>query len=112
MLLKEIINNLNLEVVSGYTEENEEAAAKGVYVCDLLSLVMSKAREKNVWITIQTHLNIVAVATLLDLSAIIIAEDMDIDEDAIKKSEEVKIPIFRSNLSSYEIASKLHDLGL
>jgi serine kinase of HPr protein (carbohydrate metabolism regulator) len=110
MKLKKIADELNLELVSGYYDENREV--DGAYIGDLLSIVMSKAKENNIWITIQTHLNVVAVASLIGISCIIIAENMKIDHDTIEKADEVEIPIFRSSLNSYELACKLKELGV
>lgn len=109
MKLIEFANNLQLEVVAGSKDEIE---LNGVYIGDLLSVVMSKAKEKNVWITIQTHLNILAVAELLDISAIIIAENMEISSETIEKANEIGIPVLKTNSSAYEIASKLCDIGI
>ena len=86
--------------------------AKGVYICDLLSLVMAKSSSLNLWITIQTHVNIIAVASLMELSTIIVAEGMDIDEETIVKANDIGIPLLRSKLSSFELASKLSKLGV
>lgn len=110
MNLSKIVSELNLDVVAGIQYDNVEV--NGVYIGDLLSLVMAKASEKNIWITIQTHLNVVAVATLVGISTIIIAEDSEIESDTIKKAKEVGMPILKTHLSAYEIACKLHDLGL
>ncbi|RKD33187.1 DRTGG domain-containing protein [Thermohalobacter berrensis] len=109
MKLTKIIDELNATVV---VEPKDETEVEGVYIGDLLSLVMAKAQENDIWITIQTHINIVAVATLVNLSAIVIAEGMDVDEDTIKKAKEENIPILKSELSAYEIACKLCRLGV
>ncbi|WP_425446564.1 DRTGG domain-containing protein [Dethiothermospora halolimnae] len=110
MDLNKIIEELNLEIVAGYNEEMVEV--QGVYICDLLSLVMSKAKSKDIWITIQSHVNIIAVATLVELSCIIVAEGMDIDKDTIKKANEVKVPLLKSKLDAYTLASQLNKLGI
>lgn len=110
MKLSSIIDKLNLEIIVG--TELEEKEADGVYIGDLLSLVMSKAHRNNLWITIQTHINIVAVATLVDLAGIIIVEGMEVEKDAIEKAREVGIPLFKTNLSAYEVACKLREIGL
>ncbi|MTI48556.1 DRTGG domain-containing protein [Sporosalibacterium faouarense] len=112
MKLSNIVTELDLEIVAGYNLENENNEPQGVYICDLLSLVMGKAKEHDIWITIQTHVNIVAVASLVDITAIIVSEGIEIDEDTKAKASEVNIPIFRSNLSSYDLATKLNSLGV
>lgn len=110
MQISEIIKELNLEIIAGY--KGDDVEVYGVYIGDLLSLVMAKAKPKDIWITIQTHINIIAVATLTDLSAIIIAEGMEIDNETISKANEVNVPLLKSSLNAYELACKLGKLGL
>ncbi|WP_427338956.1 DRTGG domain-containing protein [Caloranaerobacter sp. DY30410] len=109
MRLDKIVKELELEVL---TEKNIENNVEGVYIGDLLSLVMANASENNLWITIQTHLNVIAVATLVGLSAVLIAEGMEVEDETIKKANEVGIPVLRSKLSAYELACRLHELGV
>lgn len=110
MKLSQIISELELEIVSEHTELDKEV--DGVYIGDLLSLVMAKAQHDNIWITIQTHINVVAVATLVEMSAIIVAEGMDIDQDTLDKANSVNVPILKSELSAYELACKLNKIGI
>lgn len=111
MKLSTIIEGLELEIVTGETGiRNIEV--DGVYIGDLLSLVMAKAKHDEIWITIQTHINVVAIADLLDLGAILVAENMEIDEDTMEKAANMDIVILKSKLSAYELACRLHDLGM
>jgi serine kinase of HPr protein (carbohydrate metabolism regulator) len=111
MIISDIVDALELEVVAGYNNNNN-IEVNGVYIGDLLSIVMANAQAKDIWITIQTHVNIVAVANLVELSGIIIAEGMEIDEETVKKANELNIPIFRSSLTAYQLACKLNELGV
>lgn len=110
MKLSSIIEKLNLEIV--VEAELGEKEAEGVFIGDLLSLVMSKAQKNDIWVTIQTHINIVAVATLVDMAGIIVVEGMEIEKDTIEKAKEVGLPLFKTNLSAYEVAYKLREIGL
>jgi len=110
MNLNEIIKNIELEVVAGNNGLDKEA--NGVYIGDLLSLVMSKANANNIWITIQTHVNIIAVSNLVELSAIIVVEDMEIDNETIVKANSLDLPVLKTSLSAYELACKLNKLGV
>lgn len=105
----ELAEKLGLEIL---LETDRNIEIKGVYIGDLLSIVMSKAKENYVWITIQTHINIMAVAELLDISCIIIVEDMEVEEDTLIKAKELDIPIFKTNESAYQIATKLSNMGI
>lgn len=110
MKLSEIIEKLELEIVTGF--DFSEKQVTGVYIGDLLSLVMSKAQQNYLWITIQTHINIIAVATLVELAGIIIVDGMEIDKDTIEKANEVGIPLIKSNLSAYDVACQLKEIGM
>ena len=109
MKVIEFAEKLQLDIQAG---KDKEIEIDGTYIGDLLSIVMAKAKEKNVWITIQTHLNILAVAELLDISAIIIAENMEISNETIEKAEKLGIPLLKSRESAYQIACKLHEMGI
>jgi hypothetical protein len=75
---------------------------KGCYVSDLLSWVMGHAKSGECWVTIMSHLNIVAVASLLDLSCIIIAENEMPDEETIQKANENDVILISAKCTSFE----------
>lgn len=110
MKISQIIRELDLELISG--EKGLTREVNGVYSGDLLSVVMANAKEKQIWLTVQTHINVVAIASLIDISAILIVENMDVEEDTIKKSNELGIPIMRTNKTTYELSIELYDLGI
>ena len=105
--LKELQKILKLKLVTKIT--NTDRKIRGGYASDLLSWVMAHAKENDVWITIQSHQNIVAVASLLNLAAIIVAENVNIEENTLKKAEEENIPIYSSERSVYEICGILYN---
>ena len=76
----------------------------GAYVGDLLSWVMGKANAADVWITIMSNVNIIAVATLADVGCILLSEGVKPDEDIIKLAEAKGVNVFSTPLSSYEAA--------
>ena len=73
---------------------------------------MSHAKQGDAWITVQTHMNIVAIASLLEIGCIIIPEGIEIDADTIEKANEENILIISTQLNSYEIFKKLYQAGL
>lgn len=85
------------------TIEMDKHIINGLYYGDLLSWVMSHAKDGEAWITVQTHMNIVAVASLLNLSCIIVPEGIDVEEDTINKANSVSIPILSTDLDAYGI---------
>jgi len=89
-------------VTSGGGNDN---VIKDVYIGDLLSWVMGRAGEGCAWITIQAHINIVAVALLVEAACVIIAENAQVDEDTLTKANEENLPILKSKLTSYQIAA-------
>ncbi len=109
MNAKYFAEKLNLDLL---VKNENELNIEGVYIGDLLSIVMSKAKKNYAWITIQTHMNIMAVAELLDLSCIIVVEDMEVEEDTLIKAEELNITVYKTKESAYEVASKLCKLGI
>jgi hypothetical protein len=92
--------------------QDQNISVEGVYIGDLLSIVMSKAKKDYAWITIQTHINIVAVAELLELACIIVVENMDVDNDTLEKAKELNIPLFKSRESAYQVACRMMELGI
>lgn len=84
----------------------------GAYVGDLLSWVMGRAREDDAWITIMSNSNIIAVATLADVSCIILAEGVEPDAGVAETAMARGVNLLSSSESAYEIAKKLSQLGL
>ncbi len=108
--LKEIIQKLNLEVMSASGDFDREI--RGGYVSDLLSDVIANSKKGNIWITLQTHPNIVAVATLKELAGIIIVNKRKPEDETLKKAEQENIPVMVTELSAFEIVGRLYELGI
>lgn len=109
MNVQELIKAADLNIVTLPSPEREVESA---YIGDLLSWVMGRARENNAWITIMSNSNIVAVATLADVSCIILAEGVTPDEGVTETAESKGVNIFSSPKSAYEIAKALFKSGL
>lgn len=110
MNLQEISQRLSLKVLVSVEKLGQEVT--GGYASDLLSCVMAKAQAGNVWVTIQEHPNIVAVASLLDLAGIIVAEGMSIDAATLEKAKEENVPILTTSLTTYTVVGELCKLGI
>ncbi|ABN51574.1 MAG TPA: AraC family transcriptional regulator [Hungateiclostridium thermocellum] len=102
MKVKEFAEQLKMEILTG--EKGLEKEIKGMYICDLLSWVMSHAAKGDAWITVHTHVNIVAVALMADIPCIIIPEGIEVEEATIKKAVEEDIAILRTSKTAYQIA--------
>jgi hypothetical protein len=89
-----------------------EAPVTGAQVSDLLSYVMAQGRQGDIWITIQVHPNIVAVAELVGLAAIIIAGGFEPEDDTVARAEEEGIALLRSTKSAFVLAGELYQMGV
>lgn len=110
MKLNEIIEKLKLSVRSG--ENSLDRDVTGGCASDMLSNVIADSKKGDVWVTIQVHSNIVAVAVLKELSAIIIVQGREPAEDTLQKAKEENVPILVSKLSTFELVGKLYEMGI
>lgn len=108
MTVAEIGNKLSLTLKCG--EDGIDREVTGGYVGDLLSLVMGKAQSGNAWVTIQTNINIMAVASLTDVAMIILAEGLSPDPNTAKRSDMEGIPVYSTEKTAFDIVCELKDL--
>lgn len=110
MTLQDIIDTLALKpLTSGNFKEMTPTSG---YTADLLSCVMAGAKHGAIWVTLQAHINIVAVAALLEMSAVIITEDAQPDQSTIDKAQHEGIVLLSTDKFTYEIVGRLWELGL
>lgn len=111
MNLQHIIERLELNVL---TEPRDFTGItpQGGYTSDLLSCVMAGAKNGNLWVTLQAHLNIVAVASMLEVAAVIITENAQPDEATIAKANEQSIILLSTPKFSYEVCGTLWEMNL
>ena len=110
MVLQEVVTALELEVLADTGAMDEEVT--GGYVSDLLSHVMGKAQSGQIWITMQGHQNIVAVASLAGLAAVVVADGIEAEEPAIAKAREQEVVLCKTKMPVYELAGRLYQLGI
>ena len=108
MKVSELVEELDLTLYSGGKGLDREIT--GGYVSDLLSDVMGNAREGEIWITLQVHQNVLAIASLKDLAAVILVNNLEPQENTVRHSNEEDIPILGTSLSTFEIAGKLYEI--
>jgi len=111
MNLQTIIQELNLTSLTPSQDFSKIKPTSG-YASDLLSCVMAGAKSQGIWVTLQAHLNIIAVAALLELSAIIVTENAPVEPAVIQKATEQGVILLGTPLSTFEVAGKLWALGL
>lgn len=85
---------------------------ESVYIGDLLSFVMANGKEGALWLTVQKHINVIAVAELNDFAGIIFVQNSYPDEDTIAKANELEIPLFISEKDAFLVSKDLISLGL
>ncbi len=110
MTVSDLADKLGLVVEAG--EGGLDKEANGCYIGDLLSLAMSRVQAENVWITIQTNVNIVAVAVLTEAGCVVLCDGQKPDDAAKAKADSSDVPILTTPESAYEIAKKLAELGI
>ena len=110
MKVSDIQTQLKLSVAAGKQCLDREVMAG--YCGDLLSDVMANAAQGSIWLTVQGHQNVVAVAVLREMAAIILVNDRQPDEETKEKAEEEGIPILLSPLSAFEVGGRLCELGI
>ena len=108
MTVQDIVSQLNLKICSG--EKGLQREIKGGYTSDLLSDVMGHAQEGDVWITIQTHKNVMAIASLKEIAAIILVKGHVPEEDTLEESNNENSPILSTPLQTFEITGQLYKL--
>lgn len=109
MQVQHIVEQLGLSVIEDADLARE---VSGGYASDLLSCVMAGAAAGNVWVTLQCHPNVIAVASLLDLSAVIIAEGMVPDEETVHKAHEAAVNLLGTAENTFTVVGRLADLGI
>lgn len=108
MKVIDLVQQLNLNVFTPGIELDRQVS--GAYVSDLLSDVMGHAREDQVWITLQSHLNVVAIASLKDLSAILLVKGIVPPMEVIEKAETEGIVILGTKEQTFDVSGKIYKL--
>lgn len=103
MKVKELADKLGMKILTG--AEGLEKEVEGGYTGDLLSWVMSHAAKGDVWVTVQIHVNIIAVAVLLEMAAIIVPENIPVEDSTLEKANQEGIAILQSGESAFNLCA-------
>ncbi len=109
MLLNDIVSQLSLDILSGHDLSKDVSCG---YISDILSDVMAKSPKTAIWITNQTHENILALVYFKGLSGVILPEGLTLEESSLEKAREKNIPVFSTPHPAFDIAGRLYQLGL
>ena len=111
MTLQDIIQELGLTLFTSPKDYSNVHPAGG-YASDLLSCVMSGAKSDHVWVTLQAHINVVAVAALTEVCAVIISEGSVPEPEVVEKADLQGITLLGSKQPTYQVVGKLWELGI
>jgi len=97
--LEHVCGDLNVEVEHGFT-------------CDLLSEVLGRAQPSTLWITVQSHVNIVAVASVVGIKGIVLCDGHEYERETVEKARENGIVLLKTSENSFVVSGKVYELGL
>jgi len=109
MTVRELSDLLGCKVLA---PGNMESMIESGYVCDFLSWVMARCGQGAAWITVQTHLNVVAVAVLLDIACVIIPDSVEVEQESIDKANEEGVALLSTAKTAYEVCGLMYQAGL
>lgn len=107
MDVKTLMEKLDLKLLCG---EDLSGEITGCYCGDLLSWVMSRAQEKDVWLTVMGNINSIGVAVLADVACIVLTENAALDADALARAQQNDVVIFQTDKNTYQMAAAISKL--
>lgn len=110
MKLTEIIEELDLSVLAGADVLDREVNSG--YVSDMLSDVLANAEKGAIWVTIQRHLNVIAIAGIKEIAAVVLVNGRRPDDETLEQANAEKLPILGSDLKAFEVVGRLYQLGV
>lgn len=108
MKVYEIAEKLNFKLLAGEAGIDREVV--GLYTCDLLSWVIGRAQEDNMWFTVMGNINAIAVASLGDVSCIVLTDNASLDEEARQRAEQNEIPVYQTEMNTAQALIATHEL--
>ena len=109
MKLNDLIGLIDAKVL---VEGNEDTEISCGYTCDLLSWVMAHGEPGMAWVTVQTHLNVIAVAVLSEMACVILPESIEMEQESLNKARSEGMAVLSSPLPAYEICGRLYTQGV
>ena len=110
MTVRELIEATGWEVL--VEPGNPQQTVSGGFAGDLLSWVMAHGAEGMAWVTVQTHMNVIAVAVLAEMACVILPENIHMEQESLDKAAAEGLCVLRSPLSGYEICGRMHAAGV
>jgi len=110
MTLTDLATRLELKVHT--TGTPLERPVLGGYVSDLLSDVIGHGRKDDLWVTMQVHPNIVAVAVLKELAGIVLVNGREPAAETLQQAEREGVPVLGTRLGAFELVGRLYGMGV
>ncbi|MBU8913776.1 MAG: hypothetical protein KOO61_07095 [Spirochaetales bacterium] len=110
MCLSDIARELDLTVI--YDGGDIDREITGGYATDLMSDAIAHAKAGDLWVTLQVHVNVVAVASMKDLGAVVLTQDRQPLPETLQKARDEGIPLLGSNLRAFDLIGRLYQLGI
>ncbi len=110
MKLRQIVAELGFEVITG--EDSLDIEISRGYSSDLMSDVIANAMQDDIWVTMQVHMNVVAIAGMKDIGAVVLTHDRKPLPDTLQKATAEGIVILGSSLAAFEVVGRLYQLGI
>ena len=110
MTVKELIELTGAKNMTPDTPLDREVTCG--YTCDLLSWVMAHGKAGMAWITVQTHMNVIAVASLMEMSAVLIPEGIEIEGPSLEKAIDEDICVLQSDKTAFELCALMAEAGI
>ena len=110
MTIREVVDRTQLEILT--CPEDLDRKVTGGYASDLLSDVIANSKAGNLWVTMQAHRNIIAVATLKELAAVVLVNGRTPDPETLGKAQEEKVVLLGSGLPAFEVVGRLYRVGI
>lgn len=110
MTIRELMDVTGAVDLTPETEKGKKVSCG--YTCDLLSWVMAHGQAGMVWITVQTHMNVIAVASLMEMAAVVIPEGIEMEESSLEKAREEGVTVLSSQKTAFELCALMAQHGL
>lgn len=106
MKVKDLVRKMGVKVIEPGLHMERDVT--GGYASDLLSDVMGHAKQDQVWITLQNHLNIIAVASLKDLAAIILVHGQEPEPEVLIRAREEGMTLLGTDLDTFRTSAEIY----
>lgn len=110
MTVRELLKEIPMEIICG--EENLDRIVTRGFSSDMMSNVIAKGGEGDIWLTFQTHLNVVAIGLMKKMSAVVLVQNRKLIPRALEKAESEGLVILETPLSAFELGGRLYKLGI